>query len=465
MTQKIAALDAAFLHMESYDSPMHVAGLQIFSLPPGAGTEYLRRLVAELKRSRPLAAPWNRRLKSSPLSLLAPEWEEAPVVDLDYHVRHLALPQPGGERELGVMISRLHSHLLDRRRPLWECHVIEGLENDRFALYTKMHHALVDGVTAMRLMMQSLAPNADTPFLPPWAEETRPRSRKPRLPKALGGQLSAAGQALQGLARLAKDASRGAAGPAAPFTAPHSRLNGRVTGQRRLATQVFEISRIKAVARAGNATLNDVVLALCSAALRRFLRDDGTLPVESLVASVPVSLREPGEPGEGNAVGLLLARIGTDIAEPRTRLALIGEETRRAKEHLRTMKGDALSLYSALFATPLALQAITGLAGRTRPFYNITVSNVPGPADPLFLQGARLEAMYPVSIATHGQALNITCTSYAGSLNFGLLGCRDSVPHLQRLALYLADALAELEAAFGLSGTPTDNARLARAIS
>ena len=136
MTQKIPAIDAAFLHMESHDTPMHVAGLQIFSLPPGAGSEYLRQLVAELKRPRELVAPWNLRLRSSTFSSLAPGWEEDRDIDLDYHVRHLALPQPGGERELGVLVSRLHSHRLNRRRPLWECQVIEGLENGRFALYT-----------------------------------------------------------------------------------------------------------------------------------------------------------------------------------------------------------------------------------------------------------------------------------------------------------------------------------------
>lgn len=451
MSQKIPAIDAAFLHMESHDTPMHVAGLQIFSLPPGAGPEYLRRLVAELKAPRELAAPWNLRLQNSVFSRLAPAWVEDRDVDLDYHVRHLALPQPGGERELGVLVSRLHSHRLNRRRPLWECHVIEGLENNRFALYTKIHHALVDGVTTMRLLMQSLAANPDASIVPPWDTRAHRPAAAAAPARSLNQRATTTVEALRGLARMVRQTGDGVERLVAPYAAPHSQLNGRVTGHRRLATQQFEIARIKRVARAADATLNDVVLALCSASLRRFLKDANTLPAQPLVAAIPVSMRPPGDASDGNAVSLMLVRLGTDIADPAARLATIREGTGRAKEHLRTMTTEAQSLYSSLFAAPFALQTLTGLTGRTRPFFNTTVSNVPGPSGTLFLGAARLEAMYPVSIAAHGQALNITCTSYAGSLNFGLLGCRDSLPHLQRLAVYMAEAMVELEAQFGLA--------------
>ena len=450
MIQKIPAVDAAFLHMESYDTPMHVAGLQIFSLPPGAGPDYLGRLVAHLKRPRDLVAPWNLRLRKSALSRLSPAWETDHDVDLDYHVRHTALPRPGGERELGVLVSRLHSHRLDRRRPMWECHVIEGLEHDRFALYTKMHHALVDGVTTMRLLMQSLAPRPEGEFAPPWSAQARRPARVAPAIKSARARAANVAQAVGGLARMVREASGAGADLVAPYAAPDSTLNGRVTGQRRLATQQLEIARIKRVARAADVTLNDVVLALCGAALRRFLKEANTLPAKAMVAAIPVSLRPPGDASEGNAVSVMLARLGTDIADPVARLQVIGEGTRLAKEHLRTMSTDAQSVYSGLFAAPFAVQTLTGLVGRTRPFFNVTVSNVPGPAGPLFLGEARLEAMFPVSIATHGQALNVTCTSYAGSLNFGLLGCRDSLPHLQRLAVYMVDAMVELETELGL---------------
>jgi len=464
MSQRIPAIDAAFLHMETYDTPMHVAGLQIFSLPPGVGPDYLGRLVAELRSPRELAPPWNLRLQRSALSRVAPAWETDHDVDLEYHVRHLALPQPGGERELGVLISRLHSHRLNRRRPLWECHVIEGLENNRFALYTKVHHALVDGVTTMRLLMQALAENPGAAIVPPWAAQSRPRPAVPRAaPKPLRAHAAMAAEAAGGLARLLREAGRDASELVAPYAAPTSQLNGRVTGQRRLATQHFEIAQLKRVARAADATLNDVVLALCSAALRRFLQDANALPARALVAAIPVSMRPPGDATEGNAVSLMLARIGTDIADPRARIKAIRDATRSAKDHLRTMSPDAQSLYSSLFAMPFALQTLTGLTGRTPPFFNVTVSNVPGPAGTLFLGGARLEAMYPVSIAAHGQALNITCTSYAGQLNFGLLGCRDALPHLQRLAVYMGEAMAELETEFGLATAGVPPVQRARA--
>lgn len=456
MSQKIPAIDAAFLHMETHDTPMHVAGLQIFSLPPAAGPDYLRELVAELRSPRELAAPWNLRLKTSPLSRLAPQWETDRDVDLDYHVRHLALPRPGGERELGVLVSRLHSHRLNRQRPLWECHLIEGLEGDRFALYIKMHHALVDGVSTMRLLMQSLADQPGRAINPPWSLRSRPASAPAATARrALSQRAVTVAHAVGGIARLLRESGSKPGKLVAPYAAPSSPLNGRVTGQRRLATQQFELARLKRLARTADATLNDLVLALCSGALRRFLKEANSLPAKPLVAAIPVSMRPPGDASEGNAVSLMMARIGSDIADPRQRLAAIQEATQRAKDHLRTMPPQAQSLYSSLFAAPFALQTLSGLTGRTRPFFNITVSNVPGPADPRYLQGARLEAMYPVSIAAHGQALNITCTSYAGSLNFGLLGCRDSLPHLQRLAVYMAEAMSDLEAAFGLAEAPT----------
>lgn len=452
-TQKIPSIDAAFLHLETHDTPMHVAGLQIFSVPASAGPDFVRRLVADLKRPRELAAPWNLKLKPSPLQRLVPVWVTDHDVDLDYHVRHLALPQPGGERELGVLMSRLHSHRLNRRRPLWECHVIEGLENNRFALYTKVHHALVDGVTTIRLLTQSLARSPDAMVLPPWAAGARPGAVTP--PKVVAvksrrEQVALASEAVRGLARLVRTSGQGATDLVAPFAAPDSQLNGRVSGQRRLATQHFEIARIKRVARAAEGTLNDVVLALCAGALRRFLQDANTLPEKALVAAIPVSMRPPGDASEGNAVSLMLARLGTNIADPRARLKAICDSTKQGKNHLRSMSGDAQSLYSSLFAAPFGLQTVTGLTGRSRPFFNVTVSNVPGPQEELWFNGARQEQMYPVSIATHGQALNITCTSYAGSLNFGLVGCRDALPHLQRLAVYMADAMTELESAFGI---------------
>ncbi|MDP9142486.1 MAG: wax ester/triacylglycerol synthase family O-acyltransferase [Pseudomonadota bacterium] len=473
MIQKLTAVDAAFFQIESHDTPMHVAALQIFSMPANAGPDFMRKLVAHLRSPRKLAEPWNLKLKSSAVSTLAPDWVADHDVDLDYHVRHLALPQPGGERELGVLVSRLHSHRLNRRRPLWECHVIEGLGpaidprsgephpgGNRFALFTKIHHALVDGVTTMRLLTEALSQDADSLLPAPWAykgsKQDATRSELPAMPrrsliKNLRENTTAAREIAAAVSRVAK-ASRadGDDRLCVPFTAPKSALNTRVTGQRRLATQQFELARLKVVTRTASVTLNDLVLALSSAALRRFLQDANALPAKPLVAAVPVSLRAPGDANSGNAVSMMFARMGTDLADPRERLEMIHRSSLQAKQHLQQLTCKAQAGYTSLVLAPFVGQILSGMAGRTRPYFNVTVSNVPGPSQVHYFNGAKLEAMYPVSIATHGQAVNITCTSYAGTLNFGFVGCPDALPGMQRMALYTADALHELEVALGI---------------
>jgi WS/DGAT/MGAT family acyltransferase len=229
-------------------------------------------------------------------------------------------------------------------------------------------------------------------------------------------------------------------------------LNARIGRNRRFATAQLELSRIKAVARAMNGTMNDVVLALCSASLRRYLAERDALPTVPLVAMVPVSTRAKDDAGGGNAVGAILASLATTIEDPAERLAAIVASTTTAKQQLQGMSPAAVLQYSALLIAPTMLQMIPGAAGRLRPAFNVVISNVPGPDQPLYFRGARLEASYPMSIPIHGQALNITCNSYAGRVCFGFTGCRDTIPHLQRLAVYCAEALGELEHA--VTGAP-----------
>ncbi len=448
--KRLNAVDAGFLRLESPRVPMHVAGLEIFSLPPKARPDFLEKLVTEFKSPQALRTPFNLKLKSSPLSGLLPVWTVDEDVDLDYHVRHLALPRPGGERELGVLVSRLHSHLLDRSRPLWECHVIEGLEHNRFALYFKMHHALTDGVGGTRLFMGSLAETADVTDLPPFwaARETAPGNGEadasgaherpaPPLTETLRGLVDA----VRPLLRQDPQAER----VVLPFETPMSVLNRRIAGTRRFATQQFDLARLKKLAKANGATLNDVVLALCSGALRRYLKESNQLPARPLIAGCPVNLRPAGDVSGGNAVGYLFANLATDVADPRRRFHAIRESARAAKDHLQSLPRHVLLPFTFLMMTPMIAVLLAGLAGRSRPPINITISNVPGPDQPKYFNGARLEAGYPVSIPTHGQAVNITCLSYAGTLNFGFTGCRDTLPHLQRLAVYTCEALEELE--------------------
>jgi WS/DGAT/MGAT family acyltransferase len=235
-----------------------------------------------------------------------------------------------------------------------------------------------------------------------------------------------------------------------PLQAPKCVLNARISRNRRFATQKLATSRIRAVAQAIGGTLNDVVLALCSSALRRYLAELDALPSAPLVAMLPVAIRQKGEAGGGNAVGAILASLATDVADPKQRIETIVASTRKAKEQLQGMSKAAILQYSATLVAPALMQMMPVTAGKARPTFNVVISNVPGPDEPLYFRGARLEGSFPVSIPVHGQALNITCSSYAGSMCFGFTGCRDTVPHLQRIAVYCGTALDELEEALDL---------------
>jgi len=224
-------------------------------------------------------------------------------------------------------------------------------------------------------------------------------------------------------------------------------LNGRVREKRRFATQQFSMERLRTLAKAAGCTLNDVVLAICAGALRRFLLERDSLPEGSLTAGIPVSVRPREDEGSGNAITFIIATLGTDIADAKDRLEAIRNSVRHAKDHVQSLPKQAMLQYTILLMAPTIITLLTGIGGRTRPMFNITISNVPGPDKPLYFRGAELLATYPASIVTHGQALNITCQSYAGSMNFGFTGCHSSVPSLQRLAVYSAEALQDLEAA------------------
>lgn len=456
--KRMNPLDASWLSVDSHDTPMHVGNLQIFSLPKGAPDDFIQQWVTQFKVERDFASPWNLKLSSPLLGRLLPVWMTDNDLDLDYHVRHSALPRPGGERELGVLVSRLHSHQLDFKRPLWECHVIEGLEGNRFALYTKMHHSLIDGVSGVRLLQRILSPDPDRRDMPaPWTVQPAKSSRTAVTESAattdsamqaalqsIKAKVKSTTQLVGALSKIARGSSAGEHGLTAPFSGPRSVLNHRVTGQRRFSTQHYDMNRLKVLAKAADCSLNDIVLYLCATALRRFMQEANTLPHKPLTAGVPVNVRPKDDQGTGNAISFIIANLATDIADPMRRLEAIKDSMQRAKEHLQSLPRDAIMQYTVVLMAPYMLQLLTGLGGRMKPVFNVTISNVPGPCDPLYYNGARLEAMYPVSLIAHGGALNITCLSYAGTLNFGFTGCRDSLPHMQRLSVYTGEALDEL---------------------
>lgn len=460
--KRMSPLDAAWLMVESEETPMHVGSLMIFQLPDDAPDDYLQDLVTRMKSVRDMAPPWDYKLlqPSRMGRMLAPFWQEDPHLDLDYHVRHSALPKPGGERELGVLISRLHSHPLDFKRPLWECHIIEGLENNRFALYAKMHHSLIDGISGMRLMQRILSHDPDeTHMQPPWVVRPKPRSSdadKVSRPASVGHlfqealeavrvQAGSAPELTRAFGRLARSGWNEHADLKPPFEAPSSMLNKRITPQRRFATQQYSLERLQELAHKGDASLNDIVLWLCGTSLRRFLNDQQALPQTPLTAGIPVNIRPADDEDTGTAISFMIASLATDVTDPADRLEAIKASTQAAKAHLRSLPRSTLTQYTMLLMSPYIMQLLSGLGGRTRPVFNVTISNVPGPTEPLYYNGAQMEAMYPVSLVAHGSALNITCLSYAGSLNFGFTGCRDTLPSMQRLAVYTGEALDELD--------------------
>ncbi len=456
--ERVSLSDASWLLMESRERPMHVATLLIYSLPENAGSDYLGELVSDLRGSTEFADPFNRRLVDHSLRLMTPMWTRDYDLDMEFHVRHQALPQPGGERELGMLISRLHSNPMDFSRPLWEYHVIEGLEDNRWAVYFKMHHSMVDGIAGIRMLQRSMSADpgeTGTPALwsahPPVEEQARNKHSPLALLRTAvhtAGSVVGVGRGLLNIVRAARDPEEPAK---LPFQTPVSILNHRIHSQRRFATQQYDFSRIRQLSKQAGCTVNDIILALCSGALRRFLKELGALPGRALTAGIPVSLRAKDDEGAGSAVSFIIADLATNIADPQRRLKAISASTRRAKALMSDMPRDTIERYTAAMMTPYSLQMLAGLEGRTRPVFNVTVSNVPGPTEPLYFRGSRLEAMYPVSAVTHGQALNITCYSYAGTLTFGFAGCRDTLPHMQRLAVYTGEALEELEQAYSKS--------------
>ncbi|MGQ0622004.1 MAG: wax ester/triacylglycerol synthase family O-acyltransferase, partial [Panacagrimonas sp.] len=377
--KRLSPMDASWLYVESLQTPMHVAGLMIFELPKNAPADFFQQMFADFREHRRFYAPWNRRLKGASLKSLTPTWIEDQDLDIDYHVRLSALPWPGGERELGMLIARLHSHPLDFRRPPWECHVIQGLEDNRFAMYIKMHHSLIDGVSAMRLLAHSLPKDADDMDVPPfWAVPREKRlEATPKIATtetavnhalaAVPSQPRSAPTLIKAITELVKASRRKDDPMGIPFKAPKSILNGRITGQRRFATQSYSIERIKKLAKAGSATLNDVVLAICGGALRRFLKETNALPETSLTAGIPVSVRPKDDQEEGNAISFIISTLGTDIADPVKRLEAITASTRRSKEHLQSLPKNVIEGYTMAFMGPYIVQLVTGLGGRTRP--------------------------------------------------------------------------------------------------
>lgn len=472
---------AAFLLSENRNQPMHVGGLQLFEPPADAGPGYVREMFESMRDTERIAPLFLKHPHRSVKTGGTLVWRDDEQFDIEHHVRHSALPQPGRVRELLELVGRLHSTRLAWERPLWETHVIEGLADGRVAMYTKLHHALVDGISAMRLMASVLSPDEARRNMPAPFAEGASRRRKPEetaesLPAAA---VDAATTAARTLADLPADVLRGAmsisaeaAGmpvalvktlrkglrnetSAVSLAAPRTIFNQSITGARRFAAQDWPVERMRAVGKSTGTTINDVVLAMCSGAMRTYLAELDALPDRSLVSMVPVGLnaKQAGTASSagGNAIGSVMVRLATDMADPADRLRTISRSMKDGKEALSSMTPTQIVAMSAIGMAPSIVIPALGMQGMVRPPFNLIISNVPGPRVPHYWNGAQLVGNYPVSIPINGMALNITCTSYAGNMGFGLTGCRRTVPHLQRLLTFLDDELAALEKAAGIS--------------
>jgi diacylglycerol O-acyltransferase len=480
--RQLSSLDAQFLNVESPTTVGHVGSLIVLDPSTAPGGAWNVEAVRDLLEPRlHLAAPLRQRLVEVPLGLGRPYWVDDPHFDLEFHLRELALPSPGSREQLGEQVARIHARQLDRSRPLWEAYVITGLEGGRAAFYSKIHHAAIDGVSGSEILEtvmdvspvpREVEPEAE-PFVPrpmPTAVDLvrrgigslamNPLEVVRSVPKSLSyldqlpGATGVPGVRLVSTAAGMVGRALGQDVPdldARELRAPRTPLNGPITAHRRFAFGSVPLADVKKVRNHYGMTVNDVVMALTAATLRRWLLDHDALPSTPLVAAVPVSVRTQDQRGElGNQVSVMVAALPTDIADPVERVEAMGRSMFEAKRHFQAVPASLLQDLSTAIPTALsglAARALFRLATLPGVPFNLFVSNVPGPQRPLYVAGARVEGIYPVSAVTDMTGgLNITLFSYAGHLDFGFIACREMVPDVWRMVGYLADALEELVA-------------------
>ena len=443
--KRLSGLDASFLYFETPEQLLHVCGLILIdpeTMPQGYSYRTMRADMAERVSQVP---EFRQKLRHVLLDLDHPVWVDDDHFDIDRHVHRAALPAPGDERELSELCGHLAGIPLDRSRPLWEMWIIEGLSDGRIAVFAKMHHATVDGMSGMSLLAHlcSLEPEAPAP-----QDELEPLTAPGQVGLLARAALRTAARPMRvgrllapSVGALAGTANRAAKGKAmaAPFTAPRTSFNGTITGHRSVAFADLSLDEVKAVKKATGSTVNDVVITLCGGALRRYLEDRGELPDTSLIATVPVSVREDSDAPGSNQVSALFTRLGTDVADPLARLEQVSEGNRTAKEHQKAIPASALQEWAELAAPKtfgVAVRVYSGLrlAERHPVVHNLVVSNVPGPPVPIYFMGGKVLALYPLGPVFHGAGLNITVISSNGRLHVGIIACADQVPEPWDLA-------------------------------
>src|SRR6476660_6452242 len=479
---QLSSIDASFLHLETPETPMHVGSLILIELPQGHQGDYYEAVKAMVGKRLHLASVLNRKLAQMPFELAEPVWIEDDDIDLDYHVRSVTLRRPGTMPQLEQLIARLHSTLLDRSRPLWEMYVIEGLENGQVAFYTKAHHSGVDGKAGDELakVLYDVSPKIrDVPparrkrggssyqlgiseLLQAAAANSASQYRK------LADLLPAAAPALTAAANVV--ASQRTAVGARSLNlglAPKTIFNDSITNQRSYSTLSVPLADIKGLGKRVGGTVNTIVMAMCSIALHRFLKERDLLPKEPLIAMVPVSLRSEGDSAMNNQVSMVRVDLATDIKELPARFRAIHASSEAAKAVVKELK-PVLGVDIPITGSPWLLTGLASLLGRSNLVSrlpaagNVAISNVPGPSITLYMAGAKMLHYFPVSIPYHGSALNITVQSYAGLLEFGLTACRRilSQDESYEMIEHLRTALREIETlppvdAVAAAGAPT----------
>ena len=472
--QQLTGLDAAFLAMETHAVFGHVGSVCVLDPSTSPDGITLAKLTSLIEERIHLIPPFRRRLANVPLGLDQPYWIEDPGFDIEYHVRELALPAPGDDRQLAEQASRLHARPLDRSRPLWEVYLIHGLSGGRVAIYSKVHHAAIDGVSGGEMLTAVLdvRPEGRTVAPEPWVPDRQPQA----LGLLLRSARTYAGQPLRA-ARLTYGIVKGlpamATSPARPhlplidrvlrrdadvvlpsagLRAPATPFNKTISPHRRWSFATIPLEDVKEIKNAAGGTVNDVVMALSAGALRRWLLEHDALPEAPLVAAVPVSIRTEAEKHSGgNKVSTMMAPLPTHLADPLERLHACTAAMSAAKEQHGALPATLLSDVTQ-FAMPALAGQAARLAARTRllervnPF-NLFVSNVPGPNLPLYYAGCRLLGYYPLSAIADGQGLNITVCSLDGGMHFGLIADRELVPDLDLMMGYLVEEVEILRKA------------------
>jgi diacylglycerol O-acyltransferase / wax synthase len=473
--EQLSGLDASFLYLETPEMPMHVGALHLFELPAGSKGRFATALRKHIAARLPAAPALRRRLWWMPLNLANPAWVDADP-DLKQHIVEIKLPPSArvgsGMAELQAEVSRLHPILLDRKRPLWKFHVLEGLAptpdgRRRVAMYTQVHHAAVDGQAAVALANAILDLSPDQ-RAPQRQGQRRPKTFRLEMTEMLRGALGNQAQMVAEIVRklpstvgtLRTAASQAVAnsallgGPKRPSNltlAPRTVLNASVTSGRAFACVTLPLRELKAIGRAHEATVNDIVLLVCGGALRRYFGKRHALPRKSLIAAVPISLREKGNANADNQASISFISLGTQIADLRKRLAHVKAATAAMKSTMGSVKSILPTDFPSL-GVPWLIEAAAALYGRAKvadripQVANVVISNVPGPPVPLYMAGAKMVTNYPVSIVVHGLALNITVQSYEQSLDFGLIADAKAMPDVSELAEAIAVAFDDLRA-------------------